>query len=104
MALTRPQTAERSPVKRTSRRESTNVFQRIARQRADYAYITPALLAMFFVIAYPIAYTVYLSFFTTPPAGGQFWNGIQNYTSIITSSRFWMITQNTMYWTIVSTI
>jgi multiple sugar transport system permease protein len=91
-------TVERKP------RKPPGLFGRIRRQWADYTYIFPALFAMFIVIGYPIAYTVYLSFYTTPTAGDNVMNGLTNYTSIITSSRFWMITQNTMYWTVVSTI
>lgn len=105
MALSRPGVAQGQATSAArARREPKNIFGRIAKQRADYGYIFPALFAMFFVIAYPIAYTIYLSFYTTPPAGAQVWNGLTNYTSIATSSRFWMITQNTMYWTVVSTI
>jgi multiple sugar transport system permease protein len=103
MAVTTPQQASRHVPVGTSR-EPRNVFVRAYRQWADYTYIFPALFAMFFVIAYPIGYTIYLSFYSTPTAGDNVWNGITNYTSIITAERFWMITQNTMYWTIVSTI
>ena len=34
----------------------------------DYLYVLPALGVMFLVIGYPIYYTVYLSFFNTPPS------------------------------------
>jgi multiple sugar transport system permease protein len=104
MALLRPRIAQGDGTVVVRRREPANVFARIYKQWADYGYIFPALFAMFFVIAYPIAYTIYLSFYTTPPTGDNVWNGLTNYTSIITASRFWMITQNTMYWTVVSTI
>lgn len=102
MALSTPQATGSGAVRAS--REPRNVFVRMYRQWADYAYIFPALFAMFFVIAYPIGYTVYLSFYSTPTAGENVWNGLANYTSIITAERFWMITQNTMYWTVVSTI
>ena len=36
--------------------------------RADYAYVLPAIVVMLLVIAYPIYYTVDLSFYATPPA------------------------------------
>jgi multiple sugar transport system permease protein len=104
MALTGARPAPASTGRVAKSREPRNVFVRMYRQWADYAYIFPALFAMFFVIAYPIVYTIYLSFYTTPTAGENVWNGLTNYTSIITASRFWMITQNTMYWTVVSTI
>lgn len=103
MALLTPR-AGQPEVGVKARRREPGIFGRIIRQRADYGYIFPALFAMFIVIAYPIAYTIYLSFYTTPTAGENIWNGLTNYTSIVTASRFWMITQNTMYWTVVSTI
>ena len=43
------------------------ILQRIVDHRADYLYILPALLVMLVVIAYPIYYTIELSFFKTPP-------------------------------------
>jgi multiple sugar transport system permease protein len=104
MAQVRSTVAQpRTEVSRGKRR-SPGIIKRIMRQWADYGYIFPSLFAMFVVIGYPIVYTVYLSFYITPTAGDNVWNGITNYTSIITSGRFWMITQNTMYWTVVSTI
>lgn len=84
-------------------RERPGLFRRVIRQWADYGYIFPALFAMFIVIGYPIVYTIYLSFYTTPTAGANELNVLMNYTSIITSSRFWMITWNTVYWTVAST-
>ena len=35
--------------------------------RADYLYVLPAIVVMLIVIAYPIYYTIELSFFNTPP-------------------------------------
>ena len=42
-------------------------FARIVAHRTDYLYVLPALIVMLVVIAYPIYYTIELSFFKTPP-------------------------------------
>ena len=44
------------------------LLSRIWEHRADYLYVLPALVVMLIVIAYPIYYTVELSFYSTPPS------------------------------------
>ncbi|MXU65051.1 carbohydrate ABC transporter permease [Oceanomicrobium pacificus] len=81
-------------------------FGRIADHRLDYLYILPALGVMMLVIAYPIYYTVYLSFFRTPPSlamQDKIFNGIDNYITILTAESFHEVTINTMVWTFWST-
>ena len=48
--------------------KARGLFRRMADHRLDYLYILPALGVMLLVIAYPIYYTVYLSFYKTPPS------------------------------------
>jgi multiple sugar transport system permease protein len=75
--------------------------------RADYAYIAPALVAMLVVIAYPIYYTVELSFFRTPASlqlSDKIFVGLDNYVTILTSPAFWKVTWNTLVWTFFSTL
>ncbi|MER9496443.1 sugar ABC transporter permease, partial [Mesorhizobium sp. M0320] len=58
------------------------------------------------VIAYPIYYTVELSFFKTPPGlqlRDKTYIGFDNYTTILTSQVFWKVTWNTLIWTLGST-
>jgi multiple sugar transport system permease protein len=79
----------------------------IRRHWADYMYVLPALLVMLFVIGYPIAYTIYLSFFSTPPSSANwYFNGIGNYQLILGDSQigFLETTKNTFVWTFASTI
>lgn len=74
---------------------------------ADYLYILPALGVMLFVIAYPIYFTVYLSFFSTPPSlalEDKIFVGLENYIRILQSEAFWDVTINTLVWTIWSTL
>ena len=61
---------------------------------------------MLIVIAYPIYYTIELSFFNTPPGlqlRDKIFVGFDNYTSILTSPVFWKVTSSTLIWTLAST-
>ena len=62
---------------------------------------------MLIVIAYPIYYTIELSFFNTPPSlqlRDKVFVGFDNYTLILNSDVFWRVTANTFIWTVVSTL
>jgi multiple sugar transport system permease protein len=86
---------------------SPGLGHRIWDHRADYLYVLPALIAMLVVIAYPIYYTIELSFFRTPPSlqlDDKIFVGLDNYTTILTSRSFWDVTWNTMVWTFFSTL
>jgi len=83
------------------------LVQRIWASRADYFYVLPAIVVMLVVIAYPIYYTVDLSFFKTPPGlqlRDKSFVGLENYTTILTSDVFWRVTLNTVIWTLASTL
>ena len=41
-------------------------FQQVWEHRSDYFYVLPALVVMLIVIAYPIYYTIELSFLAVP--------------------------------------
>src|SRR2546423_1996655 len=85
----------------------TGTLAEIRRHWADYVYILPALAAMLLVIGYPIYYTIYLSFFDTPPSSSEwYFTGADNYGRVLTDSGigFWDITKNTASWTILSTL
>jgi multiple sugar transport system permease protein len=85
---------------------SPSLARRLWTHRADYAYVLPALVVMLVVIAYPIYYTLELSFYRTPPGlqlRDKIWVGLENYTAILTSDVFWRVTVNTIVWTIAST-
>ena len=75
--------------------------------RTDYLYVLPAIAVMLIVIAYPIYYTIDLSFFKTPPGlqlRDKIFVGWDNYTAILSSEVFWKVTLNTVIWTLSSTI
>lgn len=88
-------------------RRRANLFRRIYDHRADYLYILPALGVILLVIGYPVYYTIYLSFFNTPPSlsmDDKIFVGIDNYTRILASESFHHVTWNTMVWTFFSTL
>src|ERR671912_1292405 len=83
-----------------------SILQQAWIHRADYLYVLPAIVVMLIVIAYPIYYTIELSFFNTPPSlqlRDKVFIGFDNYSIILTSDVFWRVTANTFIWTIVST-
>ncbi len=93
-----------APGRRSAQR--TGLLANIGRHWNDYLYILPALAVMIVVIAYPIYYTVYLSFFDTPPSSPNwYFNGVDNYKTILSDSTytFWDSTRNTVVWTVGST-
>jgi multiple sugar transport system permease protein len=63
--------------------------------------IAPTLLIFGVVIAYPLVYAVYLSFFSiyTPTLRGE-WVGFENYREMLTSSEFWNGLATTIVWTV----
>ncbi|WP_377042354.1 carbohydrate ABC transporter permease [Roseomonas elaeocarpi] len=87
-------------------RRSVGLLERILRHWTDYLYIAPALGVMLLVIGYPVYYTVYLSFFDTPPSlalEDKTYVGVDNYLRILGSEAFREVTWNTAVWTVFST-
>jgi multiple sugar transport system permease protein len=85
----------------------SGMLRKVWQHRADYAYVLPAIVVMLIVIAYPIYYTVDLSFYMTPPGlqlRDKVFAGFDNYTAILTSDVFWRVTWNTLIWTLASTL
>ena len=83
------------------------ILQQAWNHRADYFYVLPAIVVMLIVIAYPIYYTVELSFYKTPPSlqlRDKIFVGLDNYELILSSDVFWRVTANTMIWTLASTV
>ncbi len=83
------------------------LLREIWSSRADYLYVLPAIVVMLVVIAYPVYYTVELSFFSTPPGlqlRDKIFVGLENYRAILASDIFWRVTVNTIIWTLASTL
>lgn len=84
-----------------------SLVQRIWNHRADYLYVLPALVVMLIVIAYPVYYTIDLSFFRTPASlqlRDKIFVGFDNYGTLLTSAAFWKVTWQTVIWTVFSTL
>ncbi|MDA0287942.1 MAG: carbohydrate ABC transporter permease [bacterium] len=83
------------------------LLAQIIAHRVDYLYVLPALIVMLVVIAYPIYYTVELSFYKTPAnlqMKDKIFIGLDNYVTVLTSRSFHKVTVNTVIWTVASTI
>lgn len=83
-----------------------SLLQRVINHRNDYFYVLPALAVMLIVIAYPIYYTIELSFFKTPAnlqMKDKIFVGLDNYITILKSESFRDVTVNTLIWTVSST-
>jgi multiple sugar transport system permease protein len=92
---------------REPRAMRSDLLRQIWISRHDYLYVLPAIVVMLVVIAYPIYYTVELSFYQTPPGlqlKDKTYVGVDNYTAILTSDVFWRVTLNTVIWTLASTL
>src|SRR5579859_4442570 len=77
----------------------------MSRHRTDYVWVAPALLVMLLVIGYPFVYTIDLSFYDTPPSSANwYFNGVNNYTQILSDPFFWAVTLNTAFWSVGSTV
>jgi multiple sugar transport system permease protein len=98
-------TPARTEMARPARRR-VGLLGEIGRHWADYLYIAPALIVMLVVIGYPVYYTIYLGFFSTPPSlamEDKIWVGLDNYDRILRSDSFRDVSKNTLVWTVFST-
>jgi multiple sugar transport system permease protein len=68
------------------------------------AMLSPSLVVIAIVAAYPIIYAIWLSLheYSVNVAGLSRWAGISNYTDALTSSQFWEATRTTFVFTGVS--
>ncbi|WP_244445758.1 sugar ABC transporter permease [Devosia sp. LC5] len=96
-----------APLAAGTTRKRAGILSRIIAHRTDYLYVLPALIVMLVVIAFPIYYTIELSFFRTPPnlqMRDKIWTGLSNYSTVLNSSVFHEVTIQTIIWTIASTV
>lgn len=97
----------RAEPSRTTPRGEPGALRAMWQHRVDYAYVLPSIVVMLIVIAYPIYYTIDLSFYKTPPSlqlRDKIFVGMENYTAILSSDVFWRVTWNTVVWTVGSTV
>jgi len=103
IATEREAAASATPV----RPRRAGILKRIIDHRYDYLYVAPAIIVMLVVIAYPIYYTIELSFFKTPAnlqMKDKIFIGFDNYVTVLRSASFHEATINTIIWTVFSTL
>ena len=91
-------TASRQPKKRGALRQELGNPER----RTAYYMILPALIIIMLVAFYPIAYSVYLSFFRATIGNVGNFVGFQNYTNMFQNPEFREGLSNTLIFTVVS--
>jgi multiple sugar transport system permease protein len=92
-------TAEATFVKPRKRRRSG-----LSERRLAAAMVSPSLIVILIVAAYPIAYAIWLSLhqYSVIHPGLSRWVGVDNYKDALTSSTFWSATKTTFVFTIIS--
>src|SRR3954466_11196927 len=85
-----------TPVARCSRGASE-------RRLAAYM-VSPSMLLIALVAAYPIAYAIWLSLheYTVRVAGLSRWAGLRNYSNVLSDSDWWAAFAHTMVFTVAS--
>lgn len=72
---------------------------------AGYPFVAPALLVVLAVMSYPFVYSVYLSFRSTPSyTSATTFAGLANYNAVLRDHVFVQALENTVTWTLASTI
>src|SRR5436305_3924633 len=91
-------TAEATFVKPRRRRSG------LSERRLAAAMVSPSLVVILIVAAYPIAYAIWLSLhqYSVIHPGLSRWVGLNNYKDAITSSTFWSSVKTTFIFTIIS--
>jgi multiple sugar transport system permease protein len=85
-------------------RGGSGVWGLVWRNRWDYPYVLPAILAVALVMLYPLVQVVYLSFFRTSLySPTPKFDGLGNYVRLLTSEKFWIVLTNTLEWTVGAT-
>src|SRR5690606_12143023 len=82
------------------------LLRKVYTARADYLYVLPAIVVMLIVIAYPVYYTIELSFYKTPASlqlKDKVFIGLDNYAYLLQLPAFWKVTVQTLVWTVSST-
>jgi multiple sugar transport system permease protein len=65
-----------------------------------WLYLLPSALIMLFILGYPIAYNVVISFFRwTLRSPEKPFNGLANYIAVLRGEKFLIILKNTLIWT-----
>src|SRR5437588_12280608 len=93
-------TAEATFVKPRRRRSG------LSERRLAAAMVSPSLIVILIVAAYPIIYAIWLSLhqYSVIHPGLARWVGLDNYKNAVTSSSFWSAMRTTFVFTIISVV
>ncbi len=82
---------------------TANKMPRRAMSDSAFAWllISPALVFIGFIVAWPLAETIRLSF-TDATLGGENWVGLANYADLFGDPKFWQTVGRTFYWMALS--
>ncbi|GAB4547335.1 MAG: sugar ABC transporter permease [Anaerolineae bacterium] len=73
-----------------------------AREHQGYLFVLPALILFLLVLAFPIGYAIYLSFFKVNPDFSLEFIGWQNFVDALQDEYFWNAFKNTFIYTAIS--
>jgi trehalose/maltose transport system permease protein len=73
-------------------------------ERLAYLFLIPTILVVAGVAFYPLANTIYVTFFNARLGSARAWEfvGLQNYQNLLTDPRWWQAVWNTVQFTVVS--
>lgn len=76
----------------------------LSERRLAAAMVSPSLIVIALVAAYPIGYAIWLSFheYSVRVPGLSRWSGLKNYDTALSSSEFWEALRNTFLFTGIS--
>lgn len=86
-----------------------SVLERLKESKTSYLYILPALIGLLFLILYPFAYDIYISFTNMSAAHisaarGMVLIGLKNFAFIFSDPDFAVIVWNTVIWTFANVL
>ena len=81
----------------------TSLIARLtSKDRQGYWFVLPALILFCLVLAFPIAYAIYLSFFKVNPDFSLQFIGLDNFGDALNNRHFWNALKNTFIYTFFS--
>lgn len=82
----------------------SSAWSRLANSNAfiGYLFILPVIVGLVVFVAYPVTYSLYLSFTSGTFGGAARWLGGRNYGELLHDRLFWYALRNTAYYTFAS--
>jgi len=83
-----------------------SVLERLKASKTSYLYILPALIGLLFLVLYPFAYDIYISFTNMNIGHIRDFSliGLTNFSYIFSDPDFIVIVENTVVWTVANVI